>query len=37
MFQAQEMLNRDRPIITLAGQNSLQADRNGRFEFPLDT
>lgn len=37
MFQAQEMLNQDRPIVILAGQNSLQAYRNDRFEFPMDT
>jgi peptide/nickel transport system substrate-binding protein len=37
MFKAQEILNQDRPIITLAGQNSIQAYRNDRFEFPMDT
>jgi peptide/nickel transport system substrate-binding protein len=37
MFKAQEILNQDRPIIILAGQNSLQAYRNDRFEFPADT
>ena len=37
MFKAQEILNQDRPIITLAGQNSIQAYRNDRFEFPTDT
>ncbi|MFC2029633.1 ABC transporter substrate-binding protein [Chloroflexota bacterium] len=37
MYQAQEMLNQDRPFIILAGQNSLQAYRSDRFEFPLDT
>ena len=37
MFRAQEILNQDRPIIILAGQNSLQAYRNDRFEFPFDT
>jgi peptide/nickel transport system substrate-binding protein len=37
MFKAQEILNQDRPIIILAGQNSLQAYRNDRFEFPTDT
>ena len=37
MFKAQEILNQDRPIIILAGQNSVQAYRNDRFEFPMDT
>ena len=37
MFQAQAILNQDRPIIILAGQNLLQAYRSDRFEFPLDT
>jgi peptide/nickel transport system substrate-binding protein len=37
MYQAQEILNQDRPIIILVGQNSLQAYRSDRFEFPLDT
>lgn len=37
MFMAQEMFNQDRPIINLAGQNSIQAYRNDRFEFPTDT
>ena len=37
MYKAQEMFNQDRPIINLAGQNSIQAYRNDRFEFPTDT
>jgi peptide/nickel transport system substrate-binding protein len=37
MFKAQEMLNQDRPIIILAGPLQIQAYRNDRFEFPLDT
>lgn len=37
MFKAQEIFNQERPIIILAGQNSLQAYRNDRFEFPTDT
>jgi ABC-type oligopeptide transport system substrate-binding subunit len=37
MFRAQEMLNQDRPIIILAGPLQIQAYRNDRFEFPLDT
>jgi peptide/nickel transport system substrate-binding protein len=37
MFEAQRMLNEDRPLITLAGHNSFQAYRTDRFEFPLDT
>jgi peptide/nickel transport system substrate-binding protein len=37
MFEAQRILNQDRPIITLAGHNSFQAYRTDRFEFPLDT
>jgi peptide/nickel transport system substrate-binding protein len=37
MFEAQALLNADRPIITLAGHNSFQAYRTDRFEFPLDT
>lgn len=37
MFAAQEILNQQRPIINLAGLNSIQAYRNDRFEFPLDT
>jgi peptide/nickel transport system substrate-binding protein len=37
MFQAQAILNQDRPIINLAGHYSFQAYRTDRFEFPLDT
>lgn len=37
MFKAQELFNKDRPIINLAGQNSIQAYRTERFEFPLNT
>ena len=37
MFQAQAILNQNRPIINLAGHNSIQAYRNDRFEFPMDT
>lgn len=37
MFEAQRILNEDRPIINLAGVNSIQAYRSDRFEFPLDT
>jgi peptide/nickel transport system substrate-binding protein len=37
MYEAQRILAADRPIITLAGQNSIQAYRNDRFEFPMDT
>ncbi len=37
MFKAQEILNQQRPIINLAGHNSIQAYRNDRFEFPMDT
>lgn len=37
MFEAQAMLNHDRPFITLAGQNVIQAYRSDRFEFPADT
>lgn len=37
MFKAQEILNQERPIINLAGHNSIQAYRNDRFEFPMDT
>ena len=37
MFEAQGILNRERPIILLAGENSLQAFRNERFDFPFDT
>jgi peptide/nickel transport system substrate-binding protein len=37
MWEAQRILNQDRPFITLAGHNSFQAYRTDRFEFPLDT
>jgi peptide/nickel transport system substrate-binding protein len=37
MYEAQRILAADRPIITLAGQNTIQAYRNDRFEFPMDT
>lgn len=37
MYEAQRILANDRPIITLAGQNTIQAFRNDRFDFPLDT
>jgi peptide/nickel transport system substrate-binding protein len=35
-FAAQEILSGSRAFITLAGQNSLQAYRSDRFEFPSD-
>lgn len=37
MFEAQRMLNEDRPFIIVAGPYKIQAYRNDRFEFPLDT
>lgn len=37
MFEAQRVLNQDRPIIILAGPYHIQAFRNDRFEFPFDT
>ena len=37
MFEAQRMLNEDRPFIIVAGPHKIQAFRNDRFEFPLDT
>jgi peptide/nickel transport system substrate-binding protein len=37
MYEAQRILADDRPIITLAGQNTIQAFRNDRYEFPFDT
>ena len=36
MFKAQEILNRDRPYLILAGENITQAYRNDKFEFPHD-
>ncbi len=37
MFEAQRMLHEDRPFIIVAGPHQIQAYRNDRFEFPLDT
>lgn len=37
MYEAQQIFADDRPLITLAGANSIQAYRNDRFEFPMDT
>jgi len=37
MYEAQQIMADDRPFITLAGQNSIQAYRSDRYEFPLDT
>lgn len=37
MYKAQGILNQDRPIINLAGENSIQAWRSDRFDFPRDT
>ncbi|HEY52258.1 MAG TPA: ABC transporter substrate-binding protein [Caldilineae bacterium] len=37
MFEAQRMLNADRPFIIIAGPKRIQAFRNDRFEFPFDT
>jgi peptide/nickel transport system substrate-binding protein len=37
MFEAQRILNQDRPFITLAAGSSIQAYRSDRFEFPSDT
>ncbi len=37
MYEAQQILAEERPIITLAGQNSIQAYRSDRFEFPMGT
>ena len=37
MYEAQKIFADDRPLITLAGQNRIQAYRNDRFEFPEDT
>ncbi len=37
MYQAQKIFADDRPLITLAGQNQIQAYRNDRFELPMDT
>ena len=37
MFEAQRIFNEDRPIIILAGPYQIQAYRNDRFEFPMDT
>ncbi len=37
MYEAQRIMAEDRPFITLAGQNTIQAYRNDRFEFPMDT
>ena len=36
-FEAQAIINQDRPLIFLTGNNMLQAYRNDRFEFPEDT
>lgn len=37
IYEAQRILNQDRPMIVLAGPMQIQAFRNDRFEFPLDT
>jgi peptide/nickel transport system substrate-binding protein len=37
MFEAQRILNEDRPFVTLAAGSSIQAYRSDRFEFPSDT
>jgi len=37
MYQAQQIFADDRPVITLAGANSIQAYRNDRFEFLMGT
>ena len=37
MFEAQRIFNEDRPIIILAGPYQIQAYRNDRIEFPMDT
>jgi peptide/nickel transport system substrate-binding protein len=37
IYGAQEILHHDRPMIVLAGPRPIQAYRNDRFEFPLDT
>jgi peptide/nickel transport system substrate-binding protein len=37
IFEAQRILNEDRPMIVLAGPLQIQAYRNDRFEFPEDT
>jgi peptide/nickel transport system substrate-binding protein len=37
IFEAQRILNQDRPMIVLAGPLQIQAYRNDRFEFPFDT
>jgi peptide/nickel transport system substrate-binding protein len=37
IYAAQEIINQDRPIIVLAGPTQMQAYRNDRFEFQLDT
>jgi peptide/nickel transport system substrate-binding protein len=37
MFEAQRMLHDDRPFIIVAGPHQIQAYRNDRFQFPLDT
>ncbi len=37
MYQAQKIFADDRPLITLAGANSIQAYRNDRFKFPAGT
>lgn len=34
LFQAEAILNKERPFITLAGINKIQAYRSDRFEFP---
>jgi ABC-type transport system substrate-binding protein len=36
-YKAQEILNETRPLIILAGENTLEAYRNDKFEFPHDT
>lgn len=35
-FEAQRILNQDRPLIMLAGNNMIQAYRSDRFELPTD-
>jgi len=37
MFEAQRIMNQDRPFITLVGVNMIEAYRSDRFEFPANT
>lgn len=36
-YKAQEILHQTRPLIILAGENTLEVYRNDKFEFPHDT